>query len=81
MKLKFNGITEKRSKGCPVCGGGGRKTDIAFRTTKTFILPSGVTKTFRAGKIEEVSEEDGDFLLSYNYTLNGVTKPSFEVVS
>lgn len=79
MTLKFNGITEKKSRGCN-CGGGGRKTEVAFRTTKTFILPSGITKTFRAGKTEEVSKEDGDFLLSYNYTLNGVTKPSFEVV-
>lgn len=65
MKLKFNGITERATKGCPVCGGG-RKKDVAFRTTKTFILPSGITKTFRVGKVEEVSDIDGDFLLSYS---------------
>lgn len=64
MRIKFNGITEKRSKGCPVCGKS--RAETTFKTTKTFILPSGVTKTFRTGKIEEVSPEDADFLLSYN---------------
>ena len=65
MKIKFNGIIEKRSKGCPVCGK--RTTDSQFQNTKMYILPSGATKTFRAGRIEEVSDEDGEFLLSYTY--------------
>ena len=79
MKIKFNGIIEKRSKGCPVCGK--RTTDSQFQNTKTYILPSGKTKTFRAGRIEEVTDEDGDFLLSYSYIApNGETKKVFEKI-
>lgn len=79
MKIKFNGIIEKRSKGCPVCGK--RTTDSQFTTMKSYILPSGITKTFRAGREEEVNEEDASFLLSYQYTdPDGKVKPVFEVV-
>lgn len=79
MKIRFNGIIEKRTKGCPVCGK--RTTDSQFKTMKSYILPSGITKTFRAGRIEEVTETDADFLLSYKYTdPEGKVKPVFEVV-
>lgn len=63
MRLKFNGMTEKRKKGCNCSGS---HSETVFTTSKSFILPSGRTKTFRVGKIEEVSKEDGDFLLSYD---------------
>ncbi len=79
MKIKFNGIIEKRTKGCPVCGK--RVTDSQLRTMKSYILPSGITKTFRIGREEEVSETDASFLLSYKYTdPEGKVKPVFEVV-
>lgn len=79
MKIKFNGIIEKRTKGCPVCGK--RVTDSQLRTMKSYILPSGITKTFRIGMEEEVSETDASFLLSYKYTdPEGKVKPVFEVV-
>lgn len=79
MKIKFNGIIEKRTKGCPVCGK--RTTDTQLKTMKSYILPSGITKTFRIGREEEVSETDASFLLSYKYTgSDGKVKPVFEVV-
>lgn len=79
MKIVFKGIVEKRRKGCPVCGRrGGSNT---FATMKTYILPSGITKTFRVGKPEEVSDRDGEFLLMYKYTdKDGSVNNVFEVV-
>lgn len=79
MKVKFTGVIERRSKGCGACGK--RHTDREFRTSKTYILPSGITKTFFAGRAEEVSDIDGNFLLSYQYlTPEGEVKTVFEVV-
>lgn len=81
MKVQFNGLLEKRSSGCPVCGQR-RKSKHGYVTTKTFILPSGITKTFRVGKVEEVSDTDGNFLLSYNYDdVNGARRAVFEKVN
>lgn len=62
MKIIFKGVKEKRS-GCPVCGQ--RSSDVVFRTSKSYILPSGAVKTFRMGQEYEVSDRDGAFLLSY----------------
>lgn len=77
MTIKFNGIMEKRRKGCSVCG---RKHDgIGFSGSKTYILPSGITKTFRAGKCVEVTNEDAAFLLSYQYEKDGEVRNVFEV--
>lgn len=79
MKIKFNGIYQRESKGCPVCGK--RTSETNFTYIKTYILPSGKTKTFRAGKVEEVSDSDGNFLLSYqSMDKQGVVHPAFEVV-
>lgn len=79
MKIKFTGIVEKRSGGCRACGKG--RTDRVFKTSKTYILPSGMTKTFVAGRIVEVSEADAAFLLQYNYTdTDGNVKQVFEAV-
>lgn len=81
MKIRFNGILLRTKEGCPVCGQK-KTTDGSFKTLKTYILPSGVTKTFRAGRVEEVADMDGDFLLSYQYTdKEGNVKPVFEVVN
>lgn len=80
MKIKFNGIYQRGGKGCPVCGK--RINDVNFLTIKTYILPSGRTKTFRAGRVEEVSEKDADFLLSYRFTdKEGNVQPAFEVIN
>lgn len=79
MKVVFNGIVEKARKGCGACGK--RRTENQFLTWKTYILPSGITKTFRVGKAVEVSEKDANFLLLFTYTTSeGVEKNVFEVV-
>lgn len=77
MKIVFNGVIERRRKGCSVCG----KTvnSAGFTTTKTYILPSGITKTFRAGRVEEVQDMDAEFLLSYRYMDGKEEKSVFEV--
>lgn len=62
MKVKFNGMHVGSSRGCPVCGRG-KVTKDSYVAVKTFFLPSGASKTFRVGMIEEVSERDGKFLL------------------
>lgn len=64
MKVVFNGVMEETRKGCKVCGGRSFRQRLA--TTKTYYLPSGRRMTFRIGRIEEVSDEDGEFLLSLN---------------
>lgn len=80
MIIRFNGIIEKRSGGCGVCGK--RRTGSQFLASKTYILPSGVTKTFRVGQTETVSERDAQFLLQYRYqTSTGEVKQVFEVVN
>ena len=79
MKLKFTGVIEKRSGGCGACGK--KHTDRVMKTSKTYILPSGITKTFIAGRVEEVSDTDAAFLLLYQYeTPEGEIKEVFEVV-
>lgn len=74
MMVRFLGTVEKRMGGCPVCGR--RRSGTAFVTHKTFFLPSGAEKTFRVGRAVEVSDTDGEFLLSFEYG----GKPVFEAV-
>lgn len=78
MTLKFNGSMEKKTRGCPVCGG--RRSEYRFTAVRSFYLPSGGMKTFRAGQTYEVSDRDGEFLLTYRYKVNGTEKHAFEVV-
>lgn len=79
MKVKFNGLLEKKP------GGGGcnckkSSNGYGFTSSRMYILPSGQQKTFFAGKVEEVSERDGNFLLSYNVTDANGTRKVFEKV-
>ena len=66
MKIRFNGILEKKSGGCIPCGRA-KVSDRVMSTKKSYILPSGVTKTFYVGRTEEVSDSDGAFLMEYTY--------------
>lgn len=78
MKVVFNGVLEKHSKGCSCKG---RKTEVSFVQSKMYILPSGKSVHFYAGKPVEVSETDGKFLLSYVYKdINGATRAVFSEV-
>ena len=63
MKIKFNGLLEKKSSGCNCHKSG---SSYGFVNSRMYILPSGKQKTFYVGKVEEVSDRDGQFLLSYN---------------
>lgn len=73
MKIVFNGLLEKKSKGGCNCKKSG--SDYGFVNSRMYILPSGVSKTFYVGRIETVSDRDGEFLLSYNSVdANGVRK-------
>lgn len=63
MIVKFLGVKEKRTTGCPVCGN--RSSDTVFRMSKSYILPSGATKLFRMGQEYDLNERDAQFLLSY----------------
>ena len=65
MRVKFAGIIEVKTGGCSVCGK--RRSRSQLSTTKTFYLSSGSRLTFRAGRPVDVSEEDGNELLSYTY--------------
>jgi hypothetical protein len=77
MKIVFKGYVEKGRKGCPVCGK--RRSEYVYRSRRPYILPSGITKTFRAGIPVEVSPSDGEFLLSVTYEAQGEIKHAFEV--
>ena len=79
MRIVFNGIMERTVRGCSACGSR-RVSNNHFTMTKTYILPSGQTKTFHTGVIEEVSEMDGRFLLSYTYEDQNGTRKAFEEV-
>lgn len=79
MKVVFNGTIEKRSGGGCRCKG--KVTSSSFVRSKTYILPSGRTENFTAGQPKEVSERDGQFLLSYVYKdVNGDTRAIFSKV-
>ena len=80
MRIKFNGIKKQaRRRGCPSCGGR-RTSSYAFEREKMIFFPSGAKKLFVAGKIYEVTDEDGLFLLEQGYGLNGQKTYMFEQV-
>lgn len=78
MTVVFKGVLEESRKGCRVCGG--RSFNLHLATTKTFYLPSGRRITFRVGIPVEVSDADGEFLLTEEYRdTKGKTQKAFEV--
>lgn len=77
MKVRFNGMYQNVKKGCVPCGHRviGKRT---FIISRTFILPSGIEKSFHIGQEYEVSEVDGNFLLSYSQIdSDGLRQSSF----
>lgn len=76
MTVVFNGIIEKSLKGCRACGQ--KKSTTQFVTRKSYILPSGITKTFFAKRKTEVSDLDGEWLLSLTYMQGGKEVHAFE---
>ena len=79
MKVVFHGTIEKKSSGG--CNCKGKTTNSSFVRSKMYILPSGRAETFIVGKPVEVSERDGEFLLSYIYKdVNGDLRAIFSKV-
>lgn len=79
MKIVFNGVLEKVTKGCNCKRQG--NTGYGFVSQKMYILPSGNTRTFTVGKVEDVSDQDAHFLLSYMYKdANGAFREVFSKV-
>lgn len=78
MKVMFNGIIEEKQKGCHVCSG--RTSHMQMMTHKSYYLPSGQQKTFRVGVAADVSDIDGEYLLSEEYkAADGKTRKVFEL--
>ena len=79
MKVVFNGTIEKQQSGG--CNCKGKVTSSSFVRSKLYILPSGKSEQFIAGQPKEVSERDGEFLLSYVYKdINGDLRAVFSKV-
>lgn len=73
MKVVFNGLLERKQSGG--CNCKKSASGYNFVNSRMYILPSGQNKVFYVGKVEEVSERDGQFLLSYNsQDSNGIRK-------
>lgn len=71
MKIQFLGIKNQIKKsGCSSCGSR-QLSKHTFQREARMVLPSGQTKTFYAGEMYEVMEQDGDFLLGQTYNLEG----------
>ena len=71
MIIKFIGVKgTQKSTGCPVCGGKIRVSNT-LSYTKTLILPTNIRKTFVLNHEYDVSDEIGEFLLSYHYSFSG----------
>lgn len=79
MRIVFNGLLEKKSGGCNCKR---NSAGYGFVNSRTYILPSGRSKTFIAGKEETVTDRDGKFLLSYNKApdVNGHSREVFTKV-
>lgn len=78
MKIKFNGLIEKKASGG--CNCKRQNNGYSFVNSRMYILPSGQQKTFYVGKVEEVSDRDGQFLLSYSVKDSNGTRKVFEKV-
>ena len=79
MKVVFKGTIEKRSSGG--CNCKGKVSSSTFVRSKFYILPSGRSHQFSIGQPVEVSDKDGEFLLSYIYAdVNGDTRAVFSKV-
>lgn len=77
MKVRFNGMFSTVKTGCVPCGHRVSSGKV-FRLTKTMILPTGITRVFHAGEEYEVSDLDGNFLLSYSQIdKDGVRQDAF----
>lgn len=79
MTVEFLGIKETKKNGCGVCGR--RKvSNYTLSRYRKMTLPSGRVVSFAIGKPENVSDEEGKFLLSLTYDLGGEKAYMFKKV-
>lgn len=77
MRVRFNGMYSRVSKGgCP-CRGGGGKSKVSFMTNRSLQLPSGRYMTFHYNEVYDVSAEDSAFLMGYTFEKDGMTFHAF----
>ena len=62
MKVLFKGVLEKKSGGCIPCGAR-RASKKVMVMRKSYRFPSGNEMTFQAGRVREVHNSDGAWLL------------------
>jgi len=80
MRIKFNGIKKQaRRGGCTSCGRR-RTSSYDFEREKVIFFPTGARKLFVAGRVYDVTDEDGLFLLAQGYDQNGQKIYMFEQV-
>ncbi len=80
MKVVFNGIMTTMETGCVPCGRGGGSRR-GFKASEWLQLPSGAQREFHKGVPEEVSNYDGEWLLTLMYTdQNGMKQNEFSQV-
>lgn len=80
LKVKFNGMSEERESGCVPCGKA-RKGSKVFLSSRHIILPSGMSKVFHRNEPVEVSQLDGEWLLSWQEKdPSGMTRQVFTEV-
>lgn len=79
MRIRFNGMFMNKSSANGGCRCHGTRVGAQmFITHKSFVLPSGATQSFSVGQEYDVSDLDGNFLLSYSQIdKNGVRQDSF----
>ncbi len=81
MKIRFTGMTQEIESGCKPCGRA-VKSKRAFISSRNVILPSGISRTFHRGEVVEVSQLDGEWLLSWiEKDPSGMERKVFEEVN
>lgn len=79
MKVRFLGVMKNRRIGCSTCAKRAASR-TSFSTSASYMLPSGRRMTFYVGRVAEVSDRDGKWLLSYVTADANGTRKVFEEV-
>lgn len=79
MLVEFQGEKTQAKTGCIPCGKR-RVSSLKFERSKRIVLPSGRVVLFTFGRTEEVSKDDGEFLLELTYQLDGKNIAMFKEV-
>lgn len=75
--LIYKGSMRETKRGCSACGKRNSSTNLKFQRNTEVMLPSGIIKTVTLNVPFDVSDSDADFLLDFEYTLQGKKYKSF----